>query len=203
MVALSVPKALLVGNTTTNTLGCSIAMQRRSPVAFAKDGTTIGFGRFVTIDRMGIPAVNTVFIRPLQLKDAYDRADPIDDANGKFAGEIVAALKGLQTDDTSIGILASLAVVKGDMLRLRLDLPNTGQQGGMNPEAAFPNGRRPADDAIDTVITLINSRQPVTPSGKVDGVNANDVPFQDAFPFFALPNMPFGVNAGADDRTRN
>lgn len=203
MVALSVPKALLVGNTGATSLGASINMQRRTPVAFAKDGTTLGFGRYVTIDRMGIPAVNTFFIRPLQLKDAYARADPIDDANGKFAGEIVAALKGLQTDDTSIGILAAIAVSKGDMLRLNLNLPNTGQQGGTNPEAAFPNGRRPVDDALDTIITLINSRQPVRPNGEVDGVNANDVPFQNTFPFFAPVNMPFGVSAGAEDRTRN
>ncbi len=202
MVALSVPKALL-NPPPSGILGLNIYMQRRLPTAFAKDGTITGFGRFVTIDRMGIPAVNTVFIRPLMLKDAYNRANTVDDANGKFAGEIVAALQGLQTATAQINILASVAVLNGDILRLNLNTANTGNGGGDNPAAAFPNGRRPADDVIDTIVTLVNSGQPVTPSGKVDGVDANDVPFQNTFPFFAPATQPFGVSTGADDRTRN
>ncbi len=202
MVALSVPKALL-SPPPSGVIGMNLYIQRRLPTAFAKDGTVTGFGRFVTIDRMGIPAVNTVFIRPLMLKDAYNRASTVDDANGKFAGEIVAALQGLQTATAQINILASVAVLNGDVLRLNLNTANTGNGGGDNPAAAFPNGRRPQDDVLDTIITLINSGQPVTPSGKVDGVDANDVPFQNTFPFFAPATQSFGVSAGTDDRTRN
>jgi hypothetical protein len=33
--------------------------------------------------------------------------------------------------------------------RLIANVANVGLQGGTNPEAAFPNGRRPADDVIE------------------------------------------------------
>lgn len=151
---------------------------------------------FVTVDRMGIPAVNTVFIS-FKNKDAYNRANTEDDANGVFAADIVSNLQKLQTDATSIGILAGLAVTKGDFLRLDLTIPNTGLQGGTNPAAAFPNGRRPTDDIIDTIVTLVNNRV-----FQGDNVNANDVPFRDTFPFFAAAKVPF-PGGTVDDFTRN
>ena len=147
------------------------------------------------IDRTGVPAVNVALV-PLARKDEYNTATTQDDAAGRFASDIVATLKALGTDDTSIGILASVAVNKGDILRLNLTTANTGNGGGTNPAAAFPNGRRLADDVIDTLLTLINNRNALG-----DNVNANDVPLQNTFPFFALPQQP--RDAGVDDNTRN
>jgi hypothetical protein len=62
---------------------------------------------------------------------------------------------------------------------------------------AFPNGRRPGDDVTDSILTIVNNR--VT---QRDNVNANDAPFRNTFPFFALPNQAFPAGA-IDDGTRN
>src|ERR671938_1745636 len=101
---------------------------------------------------MATPAVNVALI-PFSRKNEQNVSTTIDDANGKFAADIVATLKALGTDDTSIAILASLAVTRGDFLRLDLNKPNTGSQGGgfrsstpgdriPGDTAGFPNGRR-------------------------------------------------------------
>ncbi|HEX4640269.1 MAG TPA: DUF4331 family protein [Chthoniobacterales bacterium] len=147
------------------------------------------------VDREGVPAVN-VALTPFARKDEYNFASPQDDANGRFAADIVATLKALGTDDTNIGILAEVAVVHGDFLRLNLTTANTGPGGGNNSGAGFPNGRRLGDDVIDTLLFFI-ANQKVVP----DNVNANDVPLKDSFPFFADAQQP--RDAGIDDNTRN
>ncbi|HSO75239.1 MAG TPA: DUF4331 family protein, partial [Blastocatellia bacterium] len=80
--------------------------------------------------------------------------------------------------------------------RLELSIPNTGPGGGNNAQAAYPNGRRPRDDAMDTILTLLNNRVTLG-----DSVNDNDVAFRSAFPFLAAPHQPLA--SGADDGTRN
>jgi len=84
-------------------------------------------------------------------------------------------------------------VVRGDILRINLNVPNT----GTNPAAAFPNGRRLTDDVIDTLLTIINNRQPLG-----DNVNGNDMPFRNAFPFLAGSQQP-RTPGTIDDNTRN
>jgi hypothetical protein len=147
------------------------------------------------IDRTGVPAVNVVLI-PAARKDEYNTGTPEEDANGRFAGDIVATLKALGTDDTNIGILAQVAVVHGDYLRLNFNTANSGPGGGNNSGAGFPNGRRLGDDVVDTLLFFILNQKPLP-----DNVNANDVPLQDTFPFFALAQQP--RDSGVDDNTRN
>jgi Domain of unknown function (DUF4331) len=148
-----------------------------------------------TVDRMGIPAVNVALI-PFARKDEYNTGTPEEDANGRFASDIVATLRALGTDDTNIGILAEVAVNHGDYLRLNLNTANTGPGGGNNSEAGFPNGRRLGDDVVDTLLFFILNQRPLP-----DNVNANDVPLQDNFPFFANAQQP--RDSGIDDNTRN
>jgi Domain of unknown function (DUF4331) len=148
-----------------------------------------------TVDRMGVPAVNVALI-PFARKDEYNLGTPEEDANGRFAGDIVATLKALGTDDTNIGILAGVAVTNGDYLRLNLNTANTGTGGGNNSGAGFPNGRRLGDDVIDTLLFFINNQRPLP-----DNVYANDVPLKNTFPFFADAQQP--RDSGIDDNTRN
>jgi hypothetical protein len=148
-----------------------------------------------TVDRMGVPAVNVALI-PFARKDEYNLGTPEEDANGRFAGDIVATLKALGTDDTNIAILAEVAVNHGDYLRLNLNTANTGPGGGNNSGAGFPNGRRLGDDVVDTLLFFILNQKPLP-----DNVNANDVPLQDTFPFFAKAQQP--RDSGVDDNTRN
>jgi hypothetical protein len=148
------------------------------------------------IDRMGVPGVNVALV-PFSRKDEYNTSNPREDATGRFAGDIVANLQKLGTDNTSINILAGIAVTNGDFLRLSLNTPNTGPGGGNNTNAAFPNGRRFGDDAIDTLLTLLNNRTLLS-----DNVNSNEVAFQNVFPFLAPSHQPRDTGV-IDDRTRN
>jgi hypothetical protein len=151
----------------------------------------------VNVDRMGNPFINNIFTS-YSIKDAYNAANTTDDAAGVFAADIDQTLQALQTNATFRNIIESLYVTNGDILRLNTSIPNTGTEGGKNPSAAWPNGRRPNDDVIDTILTLVNNGV-----YQGDAVNDNELPTRDAFPFFAQPHMPFPPGAGSEDLTRN
>src|SRR5262249_1934526 len=155
----------------------------------------VGSRAFVNVDRMGNPAINTVLI-PFARKDEYNFASTQADADGRFADDIVATLTKLGTNATNIGILASVAVTNGAFLRVDPTVTNSGPGGGNNAGAGFPNGRRLADDTIDTILFFVANQNPLG-----DNVNANDVPLTNTFPFFAPPHQP--RDAGIDDSTRN
>jgi hypothetical protein len=194
-IALSVPVTLIRG--AGNELGLSAATQRRNPQVYNTRTNQIqGVGRWVNIDRFAVPAVNVALV-PFNSKDEYNGGSPLEDQAGRFAAGIVGTLQFLGTDATSIGILANVAVTRGDILRLNLTTANTGSGGGNNAPAAFPNGRRLRDDVIDTELFLINNRQPLT-----DNANVNDVPFRDVFPFLAPSQQPREPGV-IDDNTRN
>jgi hypothetical protein len=162
---------------------------------YGTEGAFSYSGQFVNLDRMGLPLINSAFIRSTR-KDEYNRATTIDDAAGRFAADLAADLRALGTNTANIDILLDLAARRGDMLRLNLAIPNTGAGGGINPQAAFPNGRRPGDDVIDTIVTLVNNGATLG-----DNVARNEVAFRDAFPFFARPHQP--LPAGSTDPTQN
>ncbi len=160
-------------------------------------GAAAASGQLRQIDREGNPAVNVALV-PFPRKDEYNAATPQQDAAGRFAGDIVATLRALGTNDANIGILASVAVAKGDYLRLNFDMANSGPGGGNNSGAGFPNGRRPADDVIDTLLNIITNGA-ITAG---DHVNANDVAFQNVFPYLGLSQQPRDPGV-IDDNTRN
>ena len=209
-IAFSIPKTLF-GFPTTTAIGVQAVFQRRSPTLFpgspdvvAAGNTSAGFGRWQTLDRVGNPGINAV-VMPFIRKEEYNAATPQDDANGKFAGSIVGVLQALGTNTTNINILASVVVTNGDLLRLNLNTPNTtlgfGEQVHVTPNySGFPNGRRPGDDVVDTLLFFIGN-QPA--GGLSDNANVNEVPFLGAFPFFAPPHQPRTAAAGAEDQTRN
>jgi len=195
ITALSVPAAMLRG--TSNVIGVNALTQRRATQTVMPNGEVVGSGDWVTVDRDGNPLINNGLIPPSR-KDEYNGATTEDDAAGKFQADIVKSLKGLGTDDAHINMLADVAVRKGDILRLDLTVPNKGMQGGTNPDGGFGKmgGRRLTDDVVDITFTLINNGEPLG-----DNVNANDVPFRDAFPFVADPVQP-GNRDAPEQRTR-
>jgi hypothetical protein len=195
MIALSVPASMLTGR-AGNIIGVNGVTLRRKQTHRSEEKETKANGPFIQVDRMATPAVNTALI-PFLRKNEYNASTPEDDAAGRFAGDIVATLIALGTNSTNIGILANVAVVRGDYLRLNLSAPNSGPGGGNNAGAGFPNGRRPDDDTIDTLLFFIANQ---TPLG--DNVNGNDVPLVDVFPFFAPPQQPRAAGV-IDDNTRN
>jgi hypothetical protein len=190
-IAFSIPVSLLRNG--GNQIGLSCDTQRHSPQIYnSRTGEVTGFGRWVNVDREGIPAVNVALV-PFNSKNAYNAANTIDDANGRFAPGIISTLDLFGTNATFKAILASVAVNRGDILRLDLTKPNT----GTNPEASFPNGRRLQDDVIDILLTLVNNGNTLG-----DNVNANDMPFRTTFPFLAPSQQP-RVPGTIDDSTRN
>jgi hypothetical protein len=65
--------------------------------------------------------------------------------------------------------------------------------------AGFPNGRRLSDDVVDVaaraVVGVLNPAFNVFPNNRIgDGVNTNDVPFRESFPYVGY------AHSGRDSR---
>lgn len=197
MIALSVPAHLLRGDARNNIIGVNGVTLRHRVTERERSGEVESEGRLVQVDRMATPAVNTALI-PFPRKNEYNAATPVDDAQGKFAGDIVGTLKALGTNSANIGVLANVAVVHGDYLRLDLSKPNAsvgfGESITTPNYTGFPNGRRPGDDTINTLLFFIGNQNPAIQ----EAVNHNDVPLGNTFPFFAPPHQPL-ENPTVDD----
>lgn len=155
------------------------------------------FGKFIQVSRLGWPLVNEVII-PLKDKDKYNRSEPRHDV-ANFGAYILdpevpkllnlvlgvgcpATPAGGRTD--IVGLLAPNGTTPADLLRINI------AQGQTNAQSHFPNGRALADDVTDTLLTVACAL-PVSGGGLApigDGVNANDKPFTDTFPYLASPH---------------
>ena len=120
------------------------------------------------IDRIGRPAINTALI-PSELKDAFNTGAPADDP-AAFGDAVRATITALSGD-------ADYAAAITDVL-----LPDVLTIDTSNP-AGFLNGRGLADDVIDAELGLLTNGGLTTV-----GVDANDVPFRDRFPYLAKAN---------------
>lgn len=115
------------------------------------------------IDRMGRPAIATVFI-PADQKDAFNNTKPADDV-AMWKPTLVSALNGLKSDPALADALLP------DMLTFDTSKP-------LN----FLNGRALTDDVIDGELKLITGNTAAT-----DNV-ANDSTFLSGFPYLGSPN---------------
>lgn len=123
------------------------------------------------IDRMGRPAINTVLI-PSGRKDEFNQADPADDF-ADFGADVQATIEALNGGDVSHASTLT-SILLADVLTF-----------DTTSNAGFLNGRQLADDVIDAELTLLtNSASPIG-----DGVDMNDVPFRNVFPYLAAPNV--------------
>ncbi|MGH9024658.1 MAG: DUF4331 family protein [Acidimicrobiia bacterium] len=129
-------------------------------------GTTKNNGTF---DRMGRPAINTVFL-PSDMKEAFNDGKPKDD-QANFRDEVVATLLALGNSQSTADMLAD--VLLPDILTV--DVSST---------SGFLNGRQLSDDVIDAELNLI------TGGGVTTDCVANDSTFPGTFPYLAAPNLP-------------
>ena len=196
ITAVRVPAAMLRG--TGHIIGINAVTQRHRFQRIANGEVYVASRDWVTVDRDGNPLVNNGLI-PAARKDEYNGATTEDDARGLFKADIVKSLRAFGTDPQHIAMLTRAVVDNGDILRLDLALPNHGAGGGNNPAGGFGNigGRRVRDDVVDMTFTMINNGQPLG-----DKVDANDVPFQNHFPFVSQPHQPSAPGAPLDDGTR-
>jgi Domain of unknown function (DUF4331) len=197
MIAISVPSSMLRGNPANQVIGINGVTLRRKQTHREASGDVDTNGPWMQVDRMANPAVNTALI-PFPHKNEYNASTPVDDARGKFAGDIVGTLQALGTSNANIGVLANVAVVHGDYLRLDLSKPNASVGFGENITTpgytGYPNGRRPGDDTINTLLYFIGNQNPTVQ----EAVNHNDAPLGSTFPFFAPPSQPL-ENPAIDD----
>ena len=93
MIALEVPASLLRG-TGGNVIGVNGVTLRSKQTHRDDDDEDRdrSNGKLIQIDRMATPAVNTALI-PFSRKNEYNAATPVDDAAGRFAGDIVGTCK--------------------------------------------------------------------------------------------------------------
>jgi hypothetical protein len=141
------------------------------------------------VDRMGRPAIATVFIpnNPFEpagsepsLKNTYNHSLP-DQDRAQFRSEVVDTLSVLYSlndgagdnkSDDAAKISGLADVVLPDILTF-----------DTSSSAGFLNGRRPADDVIDAELGLVTEGAATT-----DCVSANDKSFPGGFPYLAAPH---------------
>ncbi len=156
---------------------------------FQSLGRASSFGDFQRVDRMGMPAVATAVITS---KDAYNQADPVDDAAGAFVPEIVAnvgALHAALDDDltgagltpcaTSNCVNQAAPLVVPDVLTIDVSQP-----------PGFPNGRRLKDTVIDITLAVVLLDLQTHSATTLVGLNPteNDRRFRRNFPYLARPH---------------
>jgi len=172
-------------------------------------------GPWVQLSRLDMPLVNELVI-PLKDKNRWNGSQPrfdkqfasyvLDPEPARLIEDILKVdVPSPPRDDLATIFLTGIpglnkpaGVVPSSQLRL-----NTSIQPSDNPNrlgvlrgdnAGFPNGRRPADDVVDIELQALAGGTPLTPNFDKapnnqlgDGVDANDVPLRDSFPYLADP----------------
>jgi len=148
-------------------------------------------GRYVQVSRLAWPLINEVVI-PLKDKDKYNRSQPVDDVANFGSYILFPELPGLlnlvlgagcaptpaggRTD--IVGLLGSHGTTPADLQRIDIT------KGQTNADSHFPNGRALEDDVTDTLLTVLCNN-----GGALgDGVDGNDKPFTQSFPYIASPH---------------
>jgi hypothetical protein len=164
-IVLKLPNSMLGGT------GHNVAIWATTAIK-----TTSGWQR---IDRMGRPAINTVFNITDGEKDLSNLVNPADDRS-TMKDTTVAVLSALSavvvnaggTGYTPTEINAIANVLLPDTLTIHL-----------GSTAGFLNGRKPSDDVINAEFGLVTNGALTS-----DGVDANDSPFTSTFPILAAPH---------------
>ncbi len=202
-------------------IGVYAASWRRQTKVLSSSGNSpISLGKWVQVSRLGMPLVNEVVI-PLAKKDRFNASQPADDAQfGKFvldpepARLIPVLYPGVKVPAAPRNDIASIFltgipglnqhrnVKPSEMIRLNMGIApskNPSPLGLLGGDmAGFPNGRRLADDTPDIELRALAGGTPFTPDFNVapnnrlgDGVNTNDTPFLNQFPYVATPHQGY------------
>jgi hypothetical protein len=168
---------------------------------------------WVQVSRLGNPLINEVII-PTKLKDRWNCLSPATDAQfvqyyrQPILAAVINQLYGLgvpeQNRDDLVAVL--LTGVPGlnntgsklaDMLRINLSIPPTAMPNRLGvfggDLAGFPNGRRLGDDVVDIAERAVAGKLKGHPAGALlgDGVDGNDVPNLNVFPYENIPPSGF------------
>ncbi len=136
---------------------------------------------WVQVERMGRPAINTVFNNTKAEKEAANRLSPRDDRAFDH-DNVIAVLDAIGNVLTANSLSRYTAAEQEAIARVLLPDMLTFKVGD---GAGFLNGRQPANDVIDAELGLLTNGNVTS-----DGVNANDAAFTTSFPYLAAPQLP-------------
>ena len=208
-IAIEVPSTMLTGRNGKSVLGAYGSTSRkkvsvggykaRHNTKSSKDGVT-------QVQRLANPLVNETIIGT-EDKDRWNALKPDQESrftdyylNPRLALALelvygVPAAKNNRTDLRDLLLKYSPSDSRlSELLRLNLNVPPTplAQQKRMGPlatpadPASWPNGRRPKDDVTDIAIRVVGGPNYI--GGRAgDGVNVDDAPLGNSFPFLATP----------------
>ncbi len=143
------------------------------------------------IDRMGKPALNTVFIDPFKVdantKDDYNQTAPANDV-AAWHDQFKAVLQFFGNSSGTAEAITGLLLP--DVLHL--DTANLGKSTGTSftgDKIGNPlNGRTLAEDVIDFELYVVTGGLDGHAILSSDNVNANDVALSGVFPYLAAPH---------------
>lgn len=139
-------------------------------------GNGNGDATFTQVDRMGIPALNTVFNHPSFepfSKRAYNLKGPATDV-ADYQAQFVTVLGAVQNGDPA----QTAALLLPDELPVSL--------GADTSSLAQLTGRRPEEDAADIALSLVMGD--TLAALRSDNVDSNDKAFEAGFPYLATPH---------------
>ncbi|HYI92479.1 MAG TPA: DUF4331 domain-containing protein [Bryobacteraceae bacterium] len=203
------PRAVIGTWGTTSRPRISVRRSAQELAGYGED-----FTAYRQVQRMGNPLINEVIIGTGS-KDTFSMSDPKDDAqfanfvlDPLLARALNAVYGGLPVPDAPRTDLLLLAQYQApiappgtpagpvaDLLRLNTGVPPTPAAGRKRLGAiagdlgGFPNGRRVSDDVTDISLRAVagilagNTGAPYNTLG--DGVNTNDLVYQETFPYVA------------------
>ena len=213
-------KAVAGPDSSNAGVGVWASTERRKLVVSGGRGRG-GSGRYVQVNRLGNPLINELFIplsRKDEFNRSQPQNDGKKFGEYALEPELVKAINALfmldckERDRTDI-VQALFTGIPGvtqigskpaaaDTLKLNLGVPPTapdqvsrfGVIGG--DSAGLPNGRRLFDDTVDIYLRVAcGFLIPEDQGGKKlplgDGVDVNDKPFLDTFPYAAAPTSGF------------
>jgi hypothetical protein len=200
-IALEVPSTLLTGDTGASTIGAYASTGRPRVSVRDDNGTVVGHGDTVQVQRLANPLVNEAIIGTKD-KDRWNATEPEDEAqfldyydHPRLATALQAVFGApasplLPLRDVFLKYGASDTHLS-ELLRLNLSVspkPLAQQQRLTilaGDTAGWPNGRRPIDDVTDIAVRVVGGTNYLAAS---DNVDANDVALPASFPFLATPH---------------
>jgi len=213
LIAIEAPISMLTASGTVPTaatdsdakIGVWASTYRQFVTVRPSPGEPQHFGEWSQVDRVGNPLTVEALI-PLPMKDFWNRSEPANDkqfaqfiGDPFFASGVLKGVFNLSVPPAPRNDL--LGVFVPDITRIDLTIApvasakqsRLGPLGGDNAGWPF-GGRRPGDDVVDIGLraiagVLVPGFQNAPPLG--DGVNSNDVPLLDRFPFHAAPHAGF------------
>jgi hypothetical protein len=202
-------------NDPTAVIGVWSTASRRATRTLAA-GSAMESGDWIQVSRLGHPLVNEVVI-PRGVKDTFNSLEPTADAaalpfvTDPELARLFTAIFGLRVPPTPRNDLVTIFLTgipglnqppnvrPSEMLRLNMGIApvsNPHRLGLLGGDVqGFPNGRRVGDDTVDIALRAVAGGTPLTPAFNSgvnaslgDGVDRNDVPYLNGFPYLGHPH---------------